>query len=700
MSPVWHLESGLTLRSSRSVGVARLPWSAMGSGRSDDRHRFVRGASVASLVASVPFLLVLWDVGLRPLRTALPDGTFADFYDIQARAMMRGHLDVPSGSLAFEAFRLDGRDYLYFPPWPSILRMPVMAVTDALDGRLTALSMAVAWIVIMVLTSMLIWRVRGLLRPGVALGRLELATDCVLIAAVGGGSAIVYVASLPWVYHEAFMWAIAMSLGAAWATVGVLIEPSRRRIVVAGVWALGAVLTRVTVGWTWCLTLVAVGVAFAGLTRWRHPRRVAGAVIAAGIVPLSIGIVVNWIKFRHPFLIPLDQQLVAGFSVNRREALAANGGGMTGPQFLPSTAFAYLRPDGIRFTAVFPFVTLPARPPPVIGGTVFDEVYRTGSITTFMPLLVGLSIAGLAATFRTGASHAAAMLRLPVIGAAAGTGGVLLFGYIAHRYTSEFLPGLVVLSVIGLVDLQRRADGWNRRGRRGLLAVVTVLAGFGVVANTATGVAASRSVWRGDRLVAFLDARHTVSDITGHPNDGYVERVPSLSGEAAAEHLRVVGACDAVYLATGNDYEPWIVVDVRPVDIRIDTAATTAPAGLRRLASFEGATRWMLAVEFDGAGRRRLRVDGGGEPQLGEWGEASNDGTVSVRGDSDRSRYGIHGPGLVAAVPFYAWDAEWVSRPVQLDTSGALRTDGDADVVTVVSGDPSAFCTRLVAELE
>lgn len=630
-----------------------------------DPQRFARAAFAVSLVAAVPFLFVLWDGGAHPLRTALGDRTFSHFYDIQARALMHGHLDVPRGSLAFEAFRVGGRDYLYFPPLPSILRMPVLALTDRFDGRLTAPSMLLAWVVTMVTTSLLVWRVRHLLHPGAPLRRAGLLLSAGLVGVVGGGSAVVYLAALPWVYHEAFMWTVATSIGAAWATIGVLEAPTARRLLLAGGFALAAMLTRVTVGWAWCLALLAIAALARRRPRWRRSNRQALAIAAAGALPLVLGIALNWAKFRHPFMIPLDQQLVAHVSVNRRRALDANGGGMTGPQFAPTTLLAYLRPDGVRLTSVFPFVTLPARPARVIGSTTFDEVYRTGSIVGFMPALVALSVAGIVATFRRGASRAEAMLRIPALGAAAGTGAVVLFGYVAHRYLAEFVPGLVVLATIGLVAVEARSRRWAPRRASLVFTALGVLALFGVIANTAVGLSTARTVRRGDALVDLLETRVAISGWTGHPNDGYVSRGADLDVPAPAEHLRVVGDCASVWLATGNQYEPWIAVEVSELTVPVDPAA-----GSRSLVHFDGAVDSALSIELDG-NRQRLVLDTGDAPTFGAWAPVAS-ATVVVGADLERARYTITSELMTTTVPMTAWDEAWVSRPVLASAPDAI----------------------------
>ena len=82
------------------------------------------------------------------------------FYDAQADAWLDGRWDIPHERLGFEAFIVDGKAYEYFGPFPALLRLP-FAAFDSFDGRLTQVSIFVAFVVFMVATSRLLWRVRG-----------------------------------------------------------------------------------------------------------------------------------------------------------------------------------------------------------------------------------------------------------------------------------------------------------------------------------------------------------------------------------------------------------------------------------------------------------------------------------------------------------------------------------------------------------
>ena len=78
---------------------------------------------------------------------------------------------------------------MYFPPFPALLRLPVLFTTDEFDGRLTLLSMALAFVLMAVMTTKLVWLVRDLMRPRrpAAVTRLEAVVDGRCFLALGHG---------------------------------------------------------------------------------------------------------------------------------------------------------------------------------------------------------------------------------------------------------------------------------------------------------------------------------------------------------------------------------------------------------------------------------------------------------------------------------------------------------------------------------
>jgi hypothetical protein len=607
------------------------------------RRRFTIAAMLGIGVAAIPYLWVLWDHRFEPLRTAWPGGAFSNFYEIQARALFDGHWDVPKGSLAIEAFVIDGKEYMYFGPFLSVLRMPIMVVTDRLDGQLTALSMLLSWVFTAVFSALLLWRVRLLVRGPVALGRAEAASYAVLLATITSGSVLLYLATMPWVYHEDFAWGAALGVATLFAVLGVLERPSTARVIASGALTLATILTRTTMGWGCVIAILLAALWFAvgrggeGNRRWFVP------LLVAGLVPFVIATAINLIKFGIPFGIPMGSQVFTKVNQHRRDVLAAHDGRLWSPRIVPSTSWAYLRPDGLRLTSVFPFITLPAEPARAVHGAVLDQTYRTGSMTATMPLLFLLSGWGVVTAFRPRVVGRARLVCIPLIGAAAATAGILVWGYISHRYMTEFIPVLVVASALGLVDVWRRVDGRGRRARVWAFTAVGVLGFFGVTANLLIASAPADSVaWEGHRVRSYVKLQQSISDITGHPLDDNIVRATRLPDYAPADKLVVVGDCNSLYLSTGETEHPWIPVELGETDLRVTLRGPMTSRERVPLVTLGADPYAILSVESDGRGRIRFRVDDTYPyPYLfarssTDWMRASQDRTHRVRVVTDQ----------------------------------------------------------------
>ena len=200
-------------------------------------------------------------------------------------------------------------------------------------------------------------------------------------------------------------------------------------------------------------------------------------------IPLVIGCIVNYLKFGVPFGLPVTDQVWTSVNAYRRKFLASNHNSEEGIAFIPSDALAYLRLDGIRFTSVFPFVTLPAAPATAVSGVLFDRRYRTASMPSSMPLLFLLSCWGLVTAFRPRPIGKVALTRIPLLAAGSAGAALLLWGYIAPRYLADFVPFLVLAGAVALADIWRRLEGRTRRFRVGTFTVIALVALFTIVAN-------------------------------------------------------------------------------------------------------------------------------------------------------------------------------------------------------------------------
>jgi hypothetical protein len=534
-----------------------------------ERTRFMRAALLGSLVALALYLAML--AGPDP-SLVRDNGLLGSFYDVQARALLDGHLDVDSRQVRIEGFRVDGRTQIYFGLFPTLLRLPVLAVSDGLDGRLTQMSMLIAFAVLMTGTAQLHWRVRSQVRPGEPFQRTEPFAAFLFQVAVGVGAIPLYLASEAVVYHEAEIWGAALAVAALAAVVGVISRSTATRIAVAGALAALALNARFSVGLgpVAALALLTAG-SMAQLVAYRGGRRVAGLVAAFGprtpngprkrtpallavavLVPVGLHAAVNTARFDSAFGIPIDKQVQSRIDANRRSALAANDGTIFGLKFVPTTLVQAVRPDAVGSVRAFPFVGLPSEPASVIGDVRFDTIEPSLSAVTSMPALFGLTLVGLVAGVRRRALR-------PLIGVlvatAVGFGLTLTIAFITTRYLADLLPFLVFGAALGLQALTG-STGW----RAYALGGVAMLTCFGIVVNGGAGLVVQRLLYHASEpeRADFVRTQDDVDRLLGR-SPGGVSAGPALPTRATGSpgDLFLLDRCAGLYVqGLQNDWLP------------------------------------------------------------------------------------------------------------------------------------------------
>jgi hypothetical protein len=486
---------------------------------------------------------------------------------------------------------------------------------------------------------------------------------------------LVYLAALPWVYHEVYMWSVALALLVATCSIRLLSAPSRRRAVALGAAVACSILTRTTVGFgsVVCALLCAVVLRrrqsladVASGSQWRW-------ALSAALVPLMLACSVTWAKFGSPFnFLPLDAQVWTQINAHRRDALAANGGGLTNLNFLPTTIRAYFDPRNLRLRPYFPYITLPASPPEAIGGAYFDQTYRTGSASAFMPMLILLAAGGVVHLGRLFARGRRSVAAVPVVGTAVAMFGVLGYGYMANRYLSDLMPFLVVGSCIGLA----RLDGGRprtRSGRRMLASAIGLATIWGVAANSLVAYATSARVAEGSALRNYV--QHQIDWSPESAADTLVRRSPVLPEDAPADTLEVVGDCDALFVATGEVEEPWQVVGGSTLHAKVLLHQPVDVAALE-FVMFEGpgAAPLVGSIETDPSGLVRVALSGLFS-RFGPWMPAPSDGTldVSIGLNPSLSQWQVSVADSVQVVaPVARFDDQWEQRYL-VPTSGTPR---------------------------
>ena len=532
------------------------------------RRRFIIAVTVGTAIIVPLVLWLLWDLwtgSVNPLRGVPYD----DFYDLQARAMFQGHLYLPNGRMGIEAFVHDGRQYTYFGIFPSIIRMPILLVTNSFDGQLTAPSILFAWMFTAVTSALMLWRLRFLMRGEALLGRAEAASYGLLMATIMGGSVILYLTATPFIYNEDFAWSIPLTVGSLFALLGVLEKPTRGRVLASGILILCANLDRSPPGWACSIAALMVAAWF-GLGRSQVAnRRWAIPMVLVGLVPFLISCAVTYAKFGIPVGLPMADQAWTAVNAHRRYFLAANGGKAFSFAFLPSTLWAYFQPFGIRLSGLFPFILPPGKPASWIGA-VMDQSYPTASFTASSPLLFLLGLWGTITAFRPNGIGKVMLTRIILIGGAAGAAGVLLWGYMSQRYLGDLMPFFIIAGGIGLIDVWRRLENRPRRARGTVLGVTVVAAVYCVAANLAVA-AFPIAPWTNTQIVNYVTAEKGLSLTSLRSTVLHGNALPYW---APAGQLFAMNNCSGLYLSTGNnmtdvpgqqiEHYTWVPVEQSP----------------------------------------------------------------------------------------------------------------------------------------
>lgn len=515
-------------------------------------RRFRVVSLIAIIAASIPYLWVLWDLWtgtVNPLRINEPRTVPGSVeYDVQARALLHGHLSLPGNSIGNEAFIHDGRTYTYLGILPSIIRMPVLAFTHSFDGRLSAPSLLMAWMVTALFAALLLWRVRIVVRGHAPLGWTEAWSYGVLIFSILAGSVLVSLASTPNVYVEDEAWGVALACGSLFTLLGVVERPSWGRVTAIGVLVLLTNLNRATTGYACIVGTFLIAAWFALGRAGPDRRRWAIPVFLAGFIPLVVGCIIDFAKFDVFFGFPASKQLLYatyGFS-------HINGGKHFSLHFLPSTLQAYLSPGNLRITPLFPYLTFPELPTHLIAHTRLFNRGSSSSVPASMPLLFVVFVWGMVTSFGRHRPMILRSFRILLLPAAASAAAMLIYGTIYERFLGDFMPLLVLGGAVGMVDIWHRLVSDRRRLRIIVLAALGILAVFGFVANTGIAIA-PQDDWTQIQADHYIRTQQAISDTTGHPLSHDVIKANNVSTtQAPIGQLLIKGQCDELYVSDGE----------------------------------------------------------------------------------------------------------------------------------------------------
>jgi hypothetical protein len=462
----------------------------------------VRGRSL--LAAVVLPLLIAWAAGFWLVTYGTGVLTEEEWlsaaFDSLARSLVHGEATVDEEAIYWEGIKVDGKLYMYFAPFPALLRIVPGQLYPHLYGRWSRLSCWLAFCLATTAFAVLV------LEASAANHTLRPRSRAVIVAcsvlAFGLGTVLVYLVSCARIYHEPIIWATA------WAAVGLLFirrclantVASVRDLAGLAVASGGALLSRLTFG----VPLMVIFAVLAGHTLWQRRAEVMrGAArvrlgLALALLPavLAVGLTL-W--YNHARFGSVWETLdYSGFYYDPTEV-----GGEFNLRRLPSSLLNYFGLTTEYLGSLPPYLRM-------VSTRYLDDglFFHWHEETISFSLASGwLVVGGILGTWRILRDRRwrelvawTALLAQTVL--------ILAYFFVTHRYQAEFMP----LFVFSFAVFCAR---WDFRGRAAALVprVLVVLALVSVLVSVA----------------ATLDWNMRLS---GDTPDSYKSRLSQLFGAA------------------------------------------------------------------------------------------------------------------------------------------------------------------------
>ncbi|MEO6246387.1 MAG: hypothetical protein ABIQ12_13210 [Opitutaceae bacterium] len=396
---------------------------------------------LATLAASLLLYAAVLTGGT--FRLVTPDA-FGEQYDLQARSLLQGRLDLPEAARTAESFIFQGRTYIYFGPTPALLRLP-FALLDLGFGRLTRCFFVIYFAGCLSAAYLILIHTTRLARGPQAWP--SAGATVLFVASAGLGSTMLFLASRAYAYHEAIACGAVFALWSGYATLRWLAQPEGRWWWVALAGGVLAVNARPPAG-LFALGLLgwaAIAVALRP-AKSRALWRPAAIALLAALGFLSFN-AVSYLKFRSFDGAPLRYHV----QYDAARLAVIDGRNFHLGNFRHDFDAYTWRPD-FTFRPVFPYFYLQRYGQPYYPSARIDLAEPTLALPYAMPALCLFAFGGSALAF---ARWREARRPLAVLSAGTAPMALALFTAVAisHRYTGDFCPPLVLAGAFGLCAL-------------------------------------------------------------------------------------------------------------------------------------------------------------------------------------------------------------------------------------------------------
>ena len=387
---------------------------------------------------------------------------WGEAYDSLAQHLPHLDASVEPGTIAWEGFDIDGKKYMYFGPFPALLRVVPIHLVPSVYGNSARLSCLLAACL------SLLWAARlaahALERNPWASAGQRRALLTATVVGFGLGTPLLYLVSCARIYHEAALWGLCGALFSLDMLLRLLAGTisDRRGLNLLSVGFAVTLLSRVTYALPLVLCMLFV-VPLAGRRAWRAPERIRTlAGLGLALVPAAAGIVVqmwyNHVRFGSPW---------ANIDYTRFYAHPELLGGEFNLRRLPSSLWNYYGFSAETFTRVPPFFNT-VHVQYANDALFFAWKEQATSLTIASSWLVVSALIGVGLLVRR---RGLGWIRLAAACFLVQSLIIASYFFVTQRYAAEFLPLLALLLAVCLATAR-----FDRGPMRAFPAALSLLA--------------------------------------------------------------------------------------------------------------------------------------------------------------------------------------------------------------------------------
>ena len=379
--------------------------------------------------------------------------TLGPAYDSLGDSLLLGSSALRPDTIRWEAVKVGGQSYMYFGPWPALLRIPLNFGIEDYWGLWSRLSCFTA--VSLALGSFVRLAQRALNTNQHWSAENARLLFLVSILAFGLGTPILFLAISASIYHESIVWGLAASIWALDATWQILVdeESSPASLLQLSFAVAVALLSRVTFGapLLGVLALCALKIlAGRSLTPDSSRNRRERVAAAASLLPALVAVFFQWFynvdRFGSP-LVFARLDLLEYMAANRESWESFEAWGRLNVQRIPVSVFNFFGFQGEFFSTSFPWVRAIRAWHP--DGNLYPQMFDSLviSLVIVSPAFVFGSILGFWGLTRSPGHW---LLKICTLGLLAQC--ILVFSYfiMEQRYAADFMPFMTLGYVIFL----------------------------------------------------------------------------------------------------------------------------------------------------------------------------------------------------------------------------------------------------------